>query len=102
MVCGTDVGIRGGSRRHSMAFVPDYLNDCWPCSCRNSFQSTEILNRRKRKHMIDFGLGKLWIWSVAAACAGLFMTQAHAQAQAAGPHPAAFTLSDVMEAPYPH
>jgi dipeptidyl aminopeptidase/acylaminoacyl peptidase len=46
--------------------------------------------------MIDFGLGKLRLWSAAAACAGLFMTQA------AGPHPAAFTLNDVMQAPYPY
>jgi hypothetical protein len=42
--------------------------------------------------MIDFGLGKLRLWSAAAACAGLFMTQA------AGAHPAAFTLNDVMQA----
>jgi hypothetical protein len=34
------------------------------------------------------------LWSTAAACAGLFMTQA------AGAHPAAFTLSDVMQAPF--
>ena len=46
--------------------------------------------------MIDFGLGKLRLWSAAAACAGLFMTQA------AGTHPAAFTLSDVMQAPFPY
>jgi len=46
--------------------------------------------------MIDFGLGKLWLWSAAAACAGLFMTQG------AGPHPGAFTLNDVMQAPYPY
>ena len=26
--------------------------------------------------MIDFGLGRLRLWSAAAACAGLFMTQA--------------------------
>jgi dipeptidyl aminopeptidase/acylaminoacyl peptidase len=45
--------------------------------------------------MIDFGLGKLRLWSAAAACAGLFMTQA------AGTHPAAFTLNDVMQAPFP-
>jgi dipeptidyl aminopeptidase/acylaminoacyl peptidase len=44
--------------------------------------------------MIDFGLGKLRLWSAAAACAGLFMTQA------AGTHPAAFTLNDVMQAPF--
>ncbi len=44
--------------------------------------------------MIDFGLGKLRLWSAAAACAGLFMTQA------AGAHPAAFTLNDVMQAPF--
>jgi hypothetical protein len=42
--------------------------------------------------MIDFGLGKLRLWSAAATCAGLFMTQA------AGAHPAAFTLNDVMQA----
>jgi dipeptidyl aminopeptidase/acylaminoacyl peptidase len=46
--------------------------------------------------MIDFGLGKLRLWSAAAVCVGLFMTQA------AGPHPAAFTLDDVMQAPYPY
>jgi len=46
--------------------------------------------------MIDFGLGKLRLWSAAAACAGLFMTQA------AGTHPAAFTLNDVMQAPFPY
>jgi dipeptidyl aminopeptidase/acylaminoacyl peptidase len=46
--------------------------------------------------MIDFGLGKLRLWSVAAAYAGLFM------AQAAGAHPAAFTLNDVMQAPFPY
>ena len=45
--------------------------------------------------MIDFGLGKLRLWSAAAACAGLFMTQA------AGAHPAAFTLNDAMQAPFP-
>ena len=44
--------------------------------------------------MIDFGLGKLRLWSAAAASAGLFMTQA------AGAHPAAFTLNDVMQAPF--
>jgi dipeptidyl aminopeptidase/acylaminoacyl peptidase len=48
--------------------------------------------------MIDFGLGKLRLWTAAAACAALFMTQA----QAAGPHPPAFTLNDVMQAPYPY
>jgi len=46
--------------------------------------------------MIDFGLGKFRLWSAAAACAGLFMTQA------AGTHPAAFTLNDVMQAPVPY
>jgi dipeptidyl aminopeptidase/acylaminoacyl peptidase len=46
--------------------------------------------------MTDFGLGKLRLWSVGAACAGLFMTQA------AGAHPAAFTLNDVTQAPYPY
>jgi dipeptidyl aminopeptidase/acylaminoacyl peptidase len=46
--------------------------------------------------MIDFGLGKLPLWSAAAACAALFMTQA------AGAQQAAFTLDDVMQAPYPY
>ncbi len=46
--------------------------------------------------MIDFGLGKLRLWSAAAACAGLLVTQA------AGAHPAAFTLNDVMQVPYPY
>ena len=46
--------------------------------------------------MIDFGLGKFRLWSAAAACAGLFMTQA------AGTHPAAFTLNEVMQAPFPY
>src|ERR1700683_3321553 len=46
--------------------------------------------------MIDFGLGKFRLWSAAAVCVGLFMTQA------AGPHPPAFTLDDVMQAPYPY
>src|SRR6267378_6308132 len=46
--------------------------------------------------MIHFGLGKLRLWSAAAACAGLFITQA------AGTHPAAFTLNDVMQAPFPY
>ena len=46
--------------------------------------------------MLDFGLGKLRLWSAAAACAGLFMTQA------AGAHQAAFTLNDVMQAPFPY
>ena len=46
--------------------------------------------------MIDFGLGKLRLWSTAAACAGLFMTQAP------GARPTAFTLNDVMQAPYPY
>jgi dipeptidyl aminopeptidase/acylaminoacyl peptidase len=41
--------------------------------------------------MIDFGLGRLRLWSAAA---GLFMTQA------AGTHPASFTLNDVMQAPF--
>ena len=45
--------------------------------------------------MTDFGLGKLRLWSTAAACAGLFMTQA------AGAHPPAFTLNDAMQAPFP-
>jgi len=47
--------------------------------------------------MIDFGLGKLRLWSAGAACVGLFMTQ-----QAAATHPAAFTLNDVMQAPFPY
>jgi dipeptidyl aminopeptidase/acylaminoacyl peptidase len=42
----------------------------------------------------DFGFGKFRLWSVAAACSGLFMTQA------AGAHPAAFSLDDVMQAPF--
>src|SRR5689334_23740436 len=41
--------------------------------------------------MVAFGLGKLRLWSVAA---GLFMMQT------AGTHPAAFTLNDVMQAPF--
>jgi dipeptidyl aminopeptidase/acylaminoacyl peptidase len=45
--------------------------------------------------MIDFGLGKLRLWSAAAACAGLLMTQT------AGAHPAVFTLNDVTQAPFP-
>jgi hypothetical protein len=56
----------------------------------------QILNSHKGRHMIDFGLGKLRLWSAAAACAALFMTQA------AGAHPAAFTLNDVMQAPFPY
>src|ERR1700723_3865318 len=52
--------------------------------------------------MIDFDLGKLRLWCAAVAYAALFMTQVHAQAQAAGPHPAGFTLDDVMQAPYPY
>src|SRR5215470_14359692 len=43
--------------------------------------------------MIDFGLGKLLLWSAATACAGIFITQA------AEVHPA-FTLNDVMQAPF--
>src|SRR5438128_1369174 len=54
----------------------------------------QILNSHKGRHMIDFGLGKLRLWTAAAACAGVFMTQA------AGAHPAAFTLNDVMQAPF--
>ena len=46
--------------------------------------------------MIDFGLGKLRLWSGAVACAALFMTQA-AVAQ-----PPAFSLNDVTQAPYPY
>jgi dipeptidyl aminopeptidase/acylaminoacyl peptidase len=45
--------------------------------------------------MIDFGVGKLRLWSAATACAGILT------AQAAGVHPAAFTLNDVMQAPFP-
>ena len=41
--------------------------------------------------MIDSGLGQLRLWSAAA---NLFMTQA------AGTHPAAFTLNDVIQAPF--
>jgi hypothetical protein len=44
--------------------------------------------------MIDFALGKLRLWRAAAAGAGLFMTQA------AGAHPATYTLNDVMQAPF--
>ncbi len=46
--------------------------------------------------MIDFGVGKLRLWSAAAACAGLFMTQP------AEAHPPAFTLNDVMQALFPY
>lgn len=46
--------------------------------------------------MGDLGLGMLRLWSAAAGCAVLFMTQA------AGAHQAAFTLNDVMQAPYPY
>jgi dipeptidyl aminopeptidase/acylaminoacyl peptidase len=45
--------------------------------------------------MIDFGFGKLRIWS-AAVCAALWM------AQAAGAQQPAFTLDDVTQAPYPY
>ena len=44
--------------------------------------------------MIDFGLGKLLLWIAATGCAGIFITQA------ADVHPAAFTLNDVMQAPF--
>ena len=44
--------------------------------------------------MINFGLGKLLLWSAATACAGISITQA------AEVHPAAFTLNDVMQAPF--
>src|SRR6516164_8366489 len=44
--------------------------------------------------MIDLGLGKLLLWSAAGACAGTFI------AQAADVQPAAFTLNDVMQAPF--
>jgi len=44
--------------------------------------------------MIDFGLGKLLLWSAAGACAGTFI------AQAADVQPPAFTLNDVMQAPF--
>jgi hypothetical protein len=46
--------------------------------------------------MIGFDLGELRLWRVAGVCAGLFMTQA------AAAHPAAFTLNDVMQAPFPY
>src|SRR5690348_14610375 len=46
----------------------------------------------KGRPMIASGESRLW--STAAACAGLLMTQAVAA------HPAAFTLSDVMQAPF--
>ncbi|MFY9804382.1 MAG: prolyl oligopeptidase family serine peptidase [Candidatus Acidiferrales bacterium] len=46
--------------------------------------------------MMDFGLGKFWLWSAATACAGLLITQA------AGAQQPAFTLDDVMQAPYPY
>jgi hypothetical protein len=39
-------------------------------------------------------LGKVLLWSAATACAGIFITQA------AEVHPAAFTLKDVMQAPF--
>src|SRR5437588_5439275 len=45
--------------------------------------------------MIDFGLGKFRLWSAAAACAGLLLTESSTA------HPAAFTLNDVMQAPFP-
>src|SRR5262245_33599919 len=45
--------------------------------------------------MIDFALGRLRLWSAASACAGILM------AQTTGVHPAAFTLNDVMQAPFP-
>jgi len=44
--------------------------------------------------VIDFGLRKLRLRSAVAACAGLIVTQP------AGAHPAAFTLNDVMQAPF--
>src|ERR1700735_3105309 len=44
--------------------------------------------------MIGFGLGKLRLGSAAAACAGLFMTPP------AAAHPPAFSLNDVMQAPF--
>jgi Tol biopolymer transport system component len=43
--------------------------------------------------MIDFDLGKLLLWSAATACAGIFIMQAGEV------HPA-FTLNDVMQAPF--
>jgi hypothetical protein len=55
-----------------------------------------ILNSHKGRQMIDFGLGKLRLWSAAAAFAAVFMAQP-ARAQRA-----AFTLEDVMQAPYPY
>jgi hypothetical protein len=45
--------------------------------------------------MINFGSGTVRLWSAVAACAGLLTTPA------AGAHPAAFTISDVMQAPFP-
>jgi hypothetical protein len=62
----------------------------------NQMNKKKASNSHKGRHMIDFGLGKLRLWSAAAACAGLFMTQA------AGAHPAAFTLNDVMQTPFPY
>src|SRR5947209_2950443 len=47
------------------------------------------------RHMSGFGFGTLRRWSAAAACTTVFMTQ---PAQA---HPAAFTINDVMQAPFP-
>ena len=44
--------------------------------------------------MIDFGLGKLSALERGISGGGLFMTP--------GTHPAAFTLNDVMQAPFPH
>jgi dipeptidyl aminopeptidase/acylaminoacyl peptidase len=46
--------------------------------------------------MIDFGSGKLRLWSATAVCAALFMTRA------AGAQPPAFSLNDVTQAPYPY
>src|SRR5579859_7058187 len=63
--------------------------------CPSSLDGYQILNGHKRRHMIDFGLGKWRLCIAAAACAGLFMTRA------AGAHPAAFTINDVMQAPFP-
>src|SRR5256885_17262283 len=49
----------------------------------------------KGRQMIDLDRGRLRLWSAAAAFVSLSMTQA------AGAHPAAFTVGDVMQAPFP-
>jgi Tol biopolymer transport system component len=45
--------------------------------------------------MIDMDRSVAKLWSAATVCAGLLMTQV------AGAHPAAFTINEVMQAPYP-